>query len=634
MLPVVLFHFKTWPFTGGFVGVDVFFVISGYLITGLIWGEMRDGAFSLVNFYERRVRRIFPALFAMMFVVAIASVVILFPHALKRFALSFIAAAGFASNFHFWGDSGYWAAQGSTKPLLHTWSLAVEEQFYLLFPGFLYLLKGRSNRIVLWVLGATLGASLALSIVGTYTAPITTFYLLPSRFWELALGGMLAVGKWPAPKSAVLRDMLVAAGIALIAWSVFTLSSASAFPGWNAIPPCLGAALIIFGGSGERALLSRMLGNPVPVFFGLISYSLYLWHWPIYVLLNSMVPDGLSVWQTIAAIAASVLLGFLSWRYVERPFRGRSSRVQRKPLFIAAGAAIAVSIAIGLVITAADGFPQRYDPATRKILAEVDHREPLRGSCFDIPTSKIERKGLCKFGAQDAQASFVLWGDSHADMVVPGVLKAALADHKAGFLGARGHCAPLINVDVREAKCRPFNDAVLKIALGPGIRTVLLVARWAPVSGERPIASASADANDDDDTAMALDKQAARAKFFHALADTVKTLRAAGKNVVIIGDVPEFRESVPDALAKMRVWGGYHDIAPMRADLLSRDAFENSVFETLARTYGARIVWPDRIVCPATRCAILTNGTPLYRDDNHLSVFGAELLAPLFKGSL
>src|SRR5580698_8696375 len=165
VLPVVFYHYSVPPFSGGFVGVDVFFVISGYLITGLIWNEIRAGSFSLLDFYERRVRRIFPALFAMLAVTTLASAFLLFPHTLLRFAISLLATAGFVSNFHFWGEAGYWAADSVDKPLLHTWSLAVEEQFYLLFPGLLYLLRSVSSRRMVWVLGGMLLVSLAISIV-------------------------------------------------------------------------------------------------------------------------------------------------------------------------------------------------------------------------------------------------------------------------------------------------------------------------------------------------------------------------------------------------------------------------------------------------------------------------------------
>jgi peptidoglycan/LPS O-acetylase OafA/YrhL len=622
VLPVVFYHFNVWPFRGGFVGVDVFFVISGYLITSLIWSEMQAGSFSVLNFYERRIRRIFPALFAMMAGVAIASAVILFPHELERFAISLLATAGFVSNFHFWGESGYWAVDAAEKPLLHTWSLAVEEQFYLFFPGFLYLLRRQSAPRVLWVLGGTLAVSLALSIVGAYRAPISTFYLLPTRFWELLIGGVLAVGRFQAPQNSALRNALAVLGLALIAWSVFTLTSASPFPGANAIPPCLGTALIIFAGSGRTTAVNSTLAMRVLVFVGLISYSLYLWHWPIYVLLNQVRPDGLTAIETALGIAAAFVLAVLSWRYVEQPFRGRRSAIRRKPLFVLSGGAVAAAALVAAGLAAAKGLPQRYDPITRKILAEVDDQEPLRGHCFDRSAAKIAKVGLCKFGATTAKPTFVLWGDSHADAMTPALWKLAASHGEAGLLGAHGHCAPLLGVPLSDPACQPFNQAVAKIALGKKIRTVFLDALWTAAAGEPPV---DAKAGEQADIAK-------RDQFARGLMATVATLKAAGKTVVIIGPVTVFKRSVPEDLARIRVWHGNPDIAPTRTAFLAREAFVYAVFHNVAARYGVTVVWLDNALCPGTRCLTLVNGRPIYQDKSHLSVFGAERLTPLFRG--
>jgi peptidoglycan/LPS O-acetylase OafA/YrhL len=347
VLSVVLFHFRIPPFSGGFVGVDIFFVISGFLITRLIWSEIGAGRFAFLDFYERRVRRILPALFAMLAVVTVASVILLFPQMLVNYAMSLIATAGFASNFHFWGYTSYWAPAAVEQPLLHTWSLAVEEQFYLIFPPFLLMFRHRSQRVVLWAMIGTLALSLAISVVSVRYSPVSAFYLLPSRFWELLTGSVLAVGRFTPLSGIILRNAVAAIGLAMIAYTVFALSAASPFPGLNAIPPCLGAALVIYAGTGvtdahPAPLVNAALATRVPVFIGLISYSLYLWHWPIIVLATAVLPRALDAGQTIVAIAASFLLATLSWRFVEQPFRGRHSEIARKPLFVAGAATIAV----------------------------------------------------------------------------------------------------------------------------------------------------------------------------------------------------------------------------------------------------------------------------------------------------
>lgn len=638
VLSVVLFHFHVGPFTGGFVGVDVFFVISGFLITRLIWNEIGQGHFSYLDFYERRVRRILPALFAVLAVTTLASLVLLFPKMLANYAMSLIATAGFASNFHFWGYAGYWAPAASEQPLLHTWSLAVEEQFYLIFPALLGLFRHRSQRALSWTLAVTLVMSLVVSVVSVRYSPMSAFYLLPSRFWELLTGSVLAVAEIPRLQGAFWRNAAAILGLALIACSVFTLSGASPFPGLNAIPPCLGAGLIIYAGmkgAGDEHTpwINAALSTRVPVFVGLISYSLYLWHWPIYVLATITLPHGLGRVQSIAAIAVSFALAILSWRFVEQPFRGHAARVGRKPLFVAAGSAIAVCIAVGIALALGRGLPQRYDADTRRILAEADY-EPMRASCFNLSPAKIARGGLCRFGAPHVDPTVLLWGDSHADAIVPGVLAAALAQGKAGLVAAHGHCAPFVGVTLPDPSCRPFNDAVARIAQSRNITVVLLDARWATYTDA---ASSVHDTpnNDMASAARATAQSAANARAFaDALTGTIRLVEGAGKRVIIIGPVPDFQQSVPIELAKMRIWRQNWDIAPTRSQFLTEQSPVMGEFLNLATDKQATVIWPDQIVCPDARCATIRDGRPLYRDDNHLSVYGAQQLAPLFRGLL
>jgi hypothetical protein len=479
---------------------------------------------------------------------------------------------------------------------------------------------------VLWVLGGTLVVSLALSIFGVYRAPISTFYLLPTRFWELLIGGVLAVGRFEAPENPAVRNALAALGIALIAWSVFTLTSGSPFPGANAIPPCLGTGLIILAGSGRTTAVNHALATRPLVFIGLISYSFYLWHWPIYVLLNQVRPDGLTPYETALGIAASVALAVASWRYVEQPFRGRRSAIGRKPLFILSGGAVAAAALIAVALTAGKGLPQRYDPATRKILAEVDDQEPLRAHCFDRSAAKIAKVGLCRFGAAKATPTFLLWGDSHADAMAPALWKLAARRGKAGLLAAHGHCAPLLGVPLSDPACRPFNEAVARIALAKNIQTVFLDALWTAAAGEPAV-----DARPGDQTAASADPEK-RDQFARGLMRTVTTLKAAGKTVVIIGPVTVFKRSVPEDLARIRIWHGNPNIAPTRAAFLAREAFVYAVLHRVAARYAVTVVWLDKTLCPCARCLTIVNGRPIYQDKSHLSVFGAERLAPLFRG--
>lgn len=634
IVPVVLYHFRVPPFSGGFVGVDVFFVISGFLISRLIWSEMGTGRFSFTDFYERRVRRILPALFAMLAGVSIAAILLLFPQMLVSYAMSLMATAGFVSNFHFFSATGYWAPAAAEEPLLHTWSLAVEEQFYLLFPLLLILFRGKSRNTLLWSIAAGWLISFVISVISVRHAPISAFYLLPSRFWELLTGSFLAVGDFRAPANAFLRNLIALVGLALIGLGVFALSANSTFPGVNALPPCIGTALLIYANMGGQRVpwINAALATRAPVAVGLISYSLYLWHWPIFVLATAVLPHGLDARLTMIAVAASFVLAALSWRFVEQPFRGHRSRVARRPLFVGAAAAIVIFVAVGGALALLHGLPQRYDTETQRILAEAED-EPMRGHCFNLSPKKINAHGLCKLGVKTGTPTFILWGDSHADAIVPAIDKAASVQGKTGFVAAHGHCAPFAGVDLPDHACRPFNNAVMKVIAAKNIGTVLLDARWAAHAG---VVSAEIEqfAETGAGTVRPRNVAKAQAEFAASINKTVAVLLAAGKRVVIIGPVPEFEHSVPMDLAKMRLWHEQWEIAPSRDEFLSREVFVDAQLAKLAKLPGVTLVEPGDELCPAARCATMTDGLPLYRDSNHLSVSGAERLAPLFNAQL
>jgi len=269
VLAVVLFHYRVPGFSGGFVGVDIFFVISGYLITGLIVKETAENRFSLRRFYERRVRRIFPALFAMLAVATVAAALLFFPTSFERFGKSLLATAVFGSNFEFWREAGYFDVSADQKPLLHLWSIAVEEQFYLIFPALILLIGMRSKLKLIMAVATVFAASLAFSIWCIYHAHMAGYYLLPSRMWELMLGALLAIGRLHVPEKWKLHELAAAAGLVLIAYGAFRYSHATPFPGVAALAPCLGAALVI--AAGEGAGINRVLSLRPVVFVGLIS---------------------------------------------------------------------------------------------------------------------------------------------------------------------------------------------------------------------------------------------------------------------------------------------------------------------------------------------------------------------------
>ncbi|NOT40687.1 MAG: acyltransferase, partial [Alphaproteobacteria bacterium] len=280
---VILFHGKLGIFPGGFVGVDVFFVISGFLISSILLGEIAHGRFSLAGFYERRIRRILPALITVLAAVMVAGALFFSPQDYVTLAKSAKAAALFYANFHFERQAGYFMPEAETQPLLHTWSLAVEEQFYLIAPLFLWAIARLQRRWQIAAVVAAFVASLAFSVWGTAQGDSSAFYLPYSRAFELLLGTMLAMGLFPAFRSSVVAEAVGAAGLAMIAVAVLFFSASTPFPGYAALLPCVGAAFIIASGARHSTVVARLLSTPAMVFTGKISYSLYLWHWPIFV---------------------------------------------------------------------------------------------------------------------------------------------------------------------------------------------------------------------------------------------------------------------------------------------------------------------------------------------------------------
>ncbi|MGH6889853.1 MAG: acyltransferase family protein [Rhizomicrobium sp.] len=633
ILPVVFFHYGVPGFRGGFVGVDVFFVISGYLIAGLIQSEIDRGTFSLARFYERRVRRIFPALFAMLTLVSVAALVWFFPVDLVRYARSLFATALFGANFEFWREAGYFDIFANQKPLLHLWSIAVEEQFYLLFPALLLLLRRATPR---WRIAAILGvfvASFALSAWGVTAASVATFYLLPMRAWELMTGALLALGLAPSPRSRVVAEILSALGLCLISGSVALITPQTPFPGPAALAPCLGAALVIIAADPEKTVVGRLLAVRPLVFVGLVSYSLYLWHWPLYVFatyVDFRAPSGLA---SAALIALSFGLAVLSWRYVEQPFRrGRSGLRRARPAFVAAVLLMGLTAASAAYAASAAGFPQRLRPALRRILAEEDDHEPRIARCFFLTARDVRDHRLCRIGAKTQRPSFILWGDSHADAILPAVSQAARSAGRTGIFAGGAACPPLMGVTTPMAGCRAFNDAVMALARNSGIREVILESRWAKYAEGSPY-------GDEPKGHIALLDDACQtdtggdnhAVFGRGIARTVGELSKLGKKVVLVASVPEIGFPVPAVLARRALAKETGKIAPPVRDYFRRQKYVLTTFAGLQKQYGVEVLYPHRILCATGTCEIARRGIPLYRDGHHLSVFGARQLSPLME---
>jgi peptidoglycan/LPS O-acetylase OafA/YrhL len=359
VLSVLLFHARVPGFSGGFVGVDVFCVISGFLITSITVREIKDGSFSLAAFYERRARRILPALFVTVLVSWMAAALLYMPPEFASFSASVAATATFVSNIVFWNQSGYFAGPAEIKPLLHVWSLAVEEQYYLLFPPALMVFARRGRNAAFGFIGIVFLISFAVGVWATIRAPGAAFYLTPARAWELMLGAMLAFDGIPGIGGDRIANCAGVLGLGMIAWAVAAFSSATPFPGWNAAIPCVGTALLLHSGGSGRTVTARLLRIKPLVFVGLISYSLYLFHWPLLAVARYFWIAPLPPWAGPVLLGIAGVAAALSWRFVEQPFRARS-RITRRQVFSAGAVASAVAITAGLGGYLSDGIPARF----------------------------------------------------------------------------------------------------------------------------------------------------------------------------------------------------------------------------------------------------------------------------------
>ncbi len=470
VIGVVLCHIGL-GFPGGYVGVDVFFVISGYLITGIIVKDLRAGTFSMLDFWVRRIRRILPAVTVMVVVSLILGYFILEAEQFKALAESSIAQSLMAVNIFFWLDNmSYFAETSEMKPLLHTWSLAVEEQFYVVFPLFLSLLSKHLRRYTLPIIILIGVLSLALSCWALMHKPEANFFLLPTRAWELLAGGAIALMANEKETSRKTAEMAAWFGLLLIAAAMLIYDAQTPFPGWIAIPPVAGSALFIWANGRQQTSAGQLLSFKPVVFIGLISYSLYLWHWPILVLTKHVIIDISLPWK-LGILMTGLILSILSWKWVEAPFRRKGALSKRSSAFGFAALSTVSLLLISATIWKMNGLPYRYDDF-------VLLREDIS---WEGKEYKSELGSYVKVGARssvndrmEVKPSFALWGDSHALAISATVDKLARSHGLNGHVYAINGRPPIIDSAVHE-----FHDhVVIRSILDKGIKNVILVARW------------------------------------------------------------------------------------------------------------------------------------------------------------
>ncbi len=643
---VLLYHAKIpiaghEVFAGGFVGVDVFLVISGYLISSILLREIAAGHFRLIGFYERRARRILPALYVMLFATLPAAWLLMLPETAKFYGGSLFSAAASISNIFFWHETSYDAASGLTNPLLHTWSLGLEEQFYLLFPGLLIVLHryARSN-IGQWLAGISV-LSLLVAEATTFFAPEAAFFLLPARAWELGIGALLAFLEFHRGRAEA-HPLLPLLGLGMLLASLPFLTLQKHHPGIMTLLPTLGTAAVIrFGGTQDPA--GRLLASRPMVAVGLLSYSLYLWHQPVFAFGRLIIADEPTMMDKMGWIALSLLLAVATFLLVERPMRDRR-RVPARAIWIMAGMGAGLLILAGGSLYATQGAPSRFAAPLDSIaraehIAEADIFQNGKGCLNYVPVA-----GPCRFlGAQSQGYNLLLMGDSHGRTLSGAAVErlAASTELSSVTLLNRGGCPFLLGVNrvaLGAASCPPsYNQARLDYALEQRRAIAVLMMRL-PVlvensgydNGERgiePDAHAHLATVDQPYESIASDRSIAA-----SLARSVRVLLAGGVKVVLVYPVPEMGWNVPLKLLQLsRQEPAGRWLDPMQASV-SRASFRMRVRRTQALLDAVGTnpdlvrIYPERVLCRATRC-ISHDGTRIfYRDDNHLTQLGGNLV--------
>lgn len=653
VVPVILFHAGFELFGGGFVGVDVFFVISGYLITSILIEEIENKRFSFVSFYERRARRILPALFFVMLCSIPFAWMWMLPSQLKSFSKSIVYVSVFISNILFKRESGYFAAAAEEKPLLHTWSLAVEEQYYLLFPIFLFFAWRFGKNRVFWMIVAFAAMSLALSEWGWRHDATANFFLAPARVWELFAG---AIAAFVVLKRGVQSNNAISlVGLCAILFAIFAYDKSTPFPSVYALVPVIGVVLLILY-ADKKTLAAKILGTKIFVGIGLVSYSAYLWHQPLFAfarLREEAVPSSALM---LALSILSIGLAFLSWQFVERPFRNRQSKTfTRKNIFIFTSVGMLAFIAIGMTGRINNGFPQRFGPEESKIMAAgINVFESQVSACWHEIGKSPKLNAACKIGAETGPVEFALIGDSHAGALSHTLDIAAKDQGLRGINASFRSCPPLLfaypdpSNDVTNQTCAALRSDILARIDDPDLPSVIVVsARWALLTERTRYLNDGGKQEYGTDWVWKFDADRGSYKenMKHEIIKSLKLFLAHGKTLILVYPIAEMGWSVPELLAKKLMIEGELDAAAGSVSFehfQERNRFAYDVLDSLGEQSNVIRVYPEKMNCNAAvpgRCVAHNKGVPLYFDDDHLSTAGAmpvsvEIVKAMMNGPL
>ena len=591
VLAVLGFHVMPWKIPGGYVGVDVFFVISGFLITSILWRDLESQRFSFSNFYAKRVKRLFPALLVVLLFSAAVVFTIGLPDEVRTFGLSAIFSVFYFSNHYFLSQNDYFAEGLEHNPLLHTWSLSVEEQFYIVFPILLVLLFRKHKQRTVLILSLLAGLSLILSEVMLFWNKSASFFVMPSRFWQFMAGALIALKLHGREMHKAVMEGMALLGLAGIGYSIIFFSGDTLFPGIMALVPTLSTALVIYAGQQRGLWTSRLLSIRPARFFGKISYSLYLWHWPVIVFYKLEFQPNPSSDERMFLILLSILLGYLSWKFIEQPARHYSTQSHNR-MVLGGGLVTTMAIAaIGLTFLFTDGRRHRFSEKQLSYISYLEYdADPYyrTDTCFLTSNSGIAdfNKDIC-INFHFEKPNVLLVGDSHGAQYYA-ALRQAVPSVEISQVNASG-CRPLVDAEGEE-RC----TVLMELALESYVReyafdAVILAGRW-----------------EEDD--------------LEVLQSTIDSLTSVVENVIVLGPIIEYKQALPRILARYGLNNEELEASRLTDEVAEIDQQMKSILELTKSEYYSIL----NTICPTEGCKVFTeNGMPIQFDGSHLTHEGA-----------
>lgn len=628
VLPVIFFHGNLFGMTGGYVGVDIFFVISGYLITSILIEEIKGNRFSILNFYERRARRILPALSAVLFFSTITAFILMPSDYLKSYSQSLVSVATFSSNVFFYLTSGYFSTASDEKPLLHTWSLAVEEQYYIFFPIFLSMLwfLGK-KRLTITIVILSIASLLLSQYLSFKQAVDANFYLIFSRAWELFAGSLIAIigiQKFSISKAG--KELLGAVGLVLIFYSIFYFDKQTPFPSIYALVPVIGTVLVIIY-CDTSTTIGRFLTNRLFVGIGLISYSLYLWHQPLFAFLRMKTIGEPEQSMLLGAIVMTFILSYISFKYIERPFRNKRI-ITKNGIYQFSFASIIVFMSIGLSGHFYKGFENRFEANP---YLETAQFSPKRKECHTKGENYLTPENACRYF--DGEVTWATFGDSHTVEPAYALAKMLEKDSKGLLHLSFSGCAPALTFGVKQPGCHQWiNEAVTYLENNDSIRNVLLGFRYSAfLYGDQLDSYPDVPDLDPVESFSDLRPNAnTREIYWQSYNEIIRRLLASGKKIYLLYPIPELPVHIAKATTPFSMLGTKTSLNLKEATsskyYYSRNSFILNKLDILPYDDNLLAIKPFEILCNQEYCPAAKNEIALYFDDDHLSVEGSKIL--------